>query len=254
MPYTAVFDHARAGKGPGPGGKVFNPNDPADNPEAFGLRSDRVAAGPPGPPPPPGVPGPLSNNRGRSGDYEDAVPPPRGGGRHEKKPSREEIDFRRPPAAEAPPPRSNPYGNPAGGGNPYSEPPRRLGPESAPTRPAPEARPPPPRGGAPAGGAGGGGGPARTGSGSVNGVVGDRINGDGSSHGSSVGSGRADASPVHPQAYQQRFGRPGSNSPARGPGEPAFAPPTPTRSRMGPGGGRPSDTVSGGISVSRSRL
>lgn len=36
VPFTAVFDNARAGKG---GGKIINPNDPEDNPSAFGLKS-----------------------------------------------------------------------------------------------------------------------------------------------------------------------------------------------------------------------
>eukprot|EP00246_Nothoceros_aenigmaticus_P011540 TRINITY_DN3179_c0_g1_i1.p1 TRINITY_DN3179_c0_g1~~TRINITY_DN3179_c0_g1_i1.p1 ORF type:complete len:326 (+),score=49.99 TRINITY_DN3179_c0_g1_i1:468-1445(+) len=216
MPYTAVFDSARAGKGSG--GKPFNPNDPADNPEAFYQRNDRVVA----PPVPQGPAVPAAGRK--SGDYEDAGSVHRG--RHERKNSREEVDYRRP--AEAP---RNPYGNP--GGNPYSEAPRKPAPEPVPSRAQPEGRQPPRMG------AGAAGGPARTGSGSVNGV--DRTNGDGSSHGSSVGSGRADASPVHPHAYQQRHVRPGGNSPARGPGEPAFAPATPNRSRMGPGG-RPTDT------------
>lgn len=37
VPFTVVFDNARAGKG---GGKMFNPNDPEENPAAFGLKSE----------------------------------------------------------------------------------------------------------------------------------------------------------------------------------------------------------------------
>ncbi|KAH7441534.1 hypothetical protein KP509_03G042100 [Ceratopteris richardii] len=37
IPYTSVFDNARAGKG---GNSKFNPNDPAENPAAFGLKAN----------------------------------------------------------------------------------------------------------------------------------------------------------------------------------------------------------------------
>lgn len=48
IPFTAVFDHARAGKG---GGKPINPNDPSENPAAFGLGDDDSAPQPPQPRP-----------------------------------------------------------------------------------------------------------------------------------------------------------------------------------------------------------
>lgn len=38
VPFTAVFENARAGKGNG--NKIINPNDPSENPAAFGLQSD----------------------------------------------------------------------------------------------------------------------------------------------------------------------------------------------------------------------
>lgn len=72
VPFTAVFDNARAGKG---GGKNFNPNDPSENPSLFGLGGDDML-------------GPTEN-------AEETVPypPPR----HERKASREESDHKRPP-------------------------------------------------------------------------------------------------------------------------------------------------------------
>ncbi|CAO2173501.1 unnamed protein product [Urochloa humidicola] len=98
VPYTLYFDNARKGKGAG--GRMINPNDPAENPEAFSIaapspnRSDAAGRSPPPPPP---------------------------AARHERRPS------------DAPPPplSPNPYG--AGGSpSPYhrhagGEPPRRGG-------------------------------------------------------------------------------------------------------------------------------
>ncbi|XP_062195806.1 RPM1-interacting protein 4-like isoform X2 [Phragmites australis] len=87
VPYTLYFDNARKGKGAG--GKMINPNDPAENPEAFSSAA----------------PSP-NRSEGRS-----AAPPPR----HERRPS------------DAPPLSPNPYaGSPYhrhGGG----ETPRRGG-------------------------------------------------------------------------------------------------------------------------------
>lgn len=40
VPFTVVFDNARAGKAEG---KKFNPNDPTDNPAAFGLKAEDVS-------------------------------------------------------------------------------------------------------------------------------------------------------------------------------------------------------------------
>ncbi|CAO2207361.1 unnamed protein product [Urochloa humidicola] len=95
VPYTLYFDIARKGKGAG--GRMINPNDPAENPEAFSVAA----------------PSPNRSDAGRSSP---APPPP--APRHERRPS------------DAPPPLSpNPY---AGGGSPYhrhagGEPPRRGG-------------------------------------------------------------------------------------------------------------------------------
>ncbi|XP_062190899.1 RPM1-interacting protein 4-like isoform X2 [Phragmites australis] len=85
VPYTVYFENARKGKGAG--GKMINPNDPAENPEAFSVAAP-------------------SPNRSEGGSA--AAPP-----RHERRPS------------DAPPLSPNPYaGSPyhrhAGG-----EPPRR---------------------------------------------------------------------------------------------------------------------------------
>lgn len=44
VPFTVVFENARVGKG---GGKMINPNDPSENPEAFGLTSDQSKDEPP---------------------------------------------------------------------------------------------------------------------------------------------------------------------------------------------------------------
>lgn len=54
--YTAVFDHARTGKG----GKPFNPNDPAEN-EAAGV----MMGGPPQRPPARGRMAASSNDQGK---------------------------------------------------------------------------------------------------------------------------------------------------------------------------------------------
>nr|CAB3483596.1 unnamed protein product [Digitaria exilis] len=88
VPYTVYFENARKGKG----GKMINPNDPAENPEAFSMAA-------------------TSPNRSDAGRSSPAPPQPR---HHERRPS------------DAPPPMSpNPY---AGGSSPYhrgGEPQRR---------------------------------------------------------------------------------------------------------------------------------
>ncbi|KAL6644487.1 hypothetical protein ACP70R_016095 [Stipagrostis hirtigluma subsp. patula] len=90
VPYTLFFENARKGKG-GAGGKMINPNDPAENPEAFSVAAP-------------------SPNRSETGRSSTPPPPPR----HERRPS------------DAPPPMSpNPYA-----GSPYhrhagGDPPRR---------------------------------------------------------------------------------------------------------------------------------
>ncbi|CAO2184132.1 unnamed protein product [Urochloa humidicola] len=70
VPYTLYFDNARKGKGAG--GRMINPNDPAENPEAFSIaapspnRSDAAAAAgrherrPSDAPPPPLSPNPYA--------------------------------------------------------------------------------------------------------------------------------------------------------------------------------------------------
>ncbi|WVZ92046.1 hypothetical protein U9M48_038143 [Paspalum notatum var. saurae] len=79
VPYTLYFENARKGKGAG--GKMINPNDPAENPEAFSV----VAPSP---------------NRSDAGRSSPAPPAPR----HERRPS----------ATDAPPMSPNPYA-----GSPY---------------------------------------------------------------------------------------------------------------------------------------
>ncbi|KAG2580157.1 RPM1-interacting protein 4-like isoform X1 [Panicum virgatum] len=91
VPYTLYFENARKGKGAG--GKMINPNDPAENPEAFSIAA----------------PSPNRSDAGRSSP---APPPPP---RHERRPS------------DAPPRSPSPYA-----GSPYhrhagGEPPRRGG-------------------------------------------------------------------------------------------------------------------------------
>ncbi|KAL6900746.1 hypothetical protein ACP4OV_005422 [Aristida adscensionis] len=70
VPYTLYFENARKGKGAG--GKMINPNDPAENPEAFSAAA----------------PSPNRSDTGRS-----STPPPR----HDRRPS------------DAPPVSPNPY-------------------------------------------------------------------------------------------------------------------------------------------------
>ncbi|KAI5073544.1 hypothetical protein GOP47_0012008 [Adiantum capillus-veneris] len=77
VPFTAVFDNARAGKG---GGKKFNPNDPEENPAAFGLKTEDgsqleefdAALPVPSKPPPAMETGPLIRNRGDGHGYSKA--------------------------------------------------------------------------------------------------------------------------------------------------------------------------------------
>eukprot|EP01018_Ginkgo_biloba_P013819 Gb_22705 [translate_table: standard] len=87
IPYTAVFDHARAGKGVG--GKIINPNDPEENPAAF----DQIVQKNPDtedsaishrPPPPPR----RASDSELNGPH---VTKPR----HERRTSREDGDFKR---------------------------------------------------------------------------------------------------------------------------------------------------------------
>ncbi|OEL34357.1 RPM1-interacting protein 4, partial [Dichanthelium oligosanthes] len=88
VPYTLYFENARKGKGAG--GKMINPNDPAENPEAFSIAAP-------------------SPNRSETGRSSAATPP------HERRPS------------DAPPMSPNPYagspyhrhaGGRGGGGRP----------------------------------------------------------------------------------------------------------------------------------------
>ncbi|KAK3122210.1 hypothetical protein QOZ80_8BG0666480 [Eleusine coracana subsp. coracana] len=58
VPYTLYFENARKGKG----GKMINPNDPAENPEAFSSSSSSVAA--------------PSPNRSSEGGGRSTPPPP----------------------------------------------------------------------------------------------------------------------------------------------------------------------------------
>lgn len=93
VPYTLYFENARKGKGAG--GKMINPNDPAENPEAFSIAA----------------PSPNRSDAGRSSS---PAPPP--ASRHERRPS-----------SDAPPLSPNPYA-----GSPYhrhagGEAPRRGG-------------------------------------------------------------------------------------------------------------------------------
>lgn len=71
VPYTLYFENARKGKGAG--GKMINPNDPAENPEAFSMAapSPNRSEAPPAPTPPrherrpsdaPPAPAPVSPN------------------------------------------------------------------------------------------------------------------------------------------------------------------------------------------------
>ncbi|KAJ1269282.1 hypothetical protein BS78_07G199400 [Paspalum vaginatum] len=83
VPYTLYFEKARKGKGAG--GKMINPNDPAENPEAFSV----VA------------PSPNRSDAGRS-----SPAPPAPAPRHERRPS----------ATDAPPMSPNPYA-----GSPYRQ-------------------------------------------------------------------------------------------------------------------------------------
>ncbi|KAG2580141.1 hypothetical protein PVAP13_6NG319400 [Panicum virgatum] len=100
VPYTLFFEKARKGKGAG--GKMINPNDPAENPEAFSS----VAA-----------PSPNRSDAGRSSP---APPPP--APRHERRPS-----------DAPPPPRSpNPYA-----GSPYHRRCTRTAPRAAATASSP---------------------------------------------------------------------------------------------------------------------
>lgn len=99
IPYTAVFNNARAGKGTG--GKMINPNDPEENPTAF-VQNTEIKDNT------------SENLLGKNPEYEDGSvpgrppPPPRrtsdsnlNGGqatkpRHERRYSREDVDSRRP--------------------------------------------------------------------------------------------------------------------------------------------------------------
>ncbi|KAH9315105.1 hypothetical protein KI387_023732, partial [Taxus chinensis] len=103
-PYTAVFDHARAGKVVG--GKILNPNDPEENPSAFAhntQKKDNLVQNLPGknsanedssipgrPPPPPKRTSDSDSNGGH-------VTKPR----DERRYSREDVDFRRPVGSPA---------------------------------------------------------------------------------------------------------------------------------------------------------
>jgi len=68
VPYTLYFDNARKGKGAG--GKMINPNDPAENPEAFSMAAPSPAQTPPrherrpsdAPPPAPVSPNPYAGS------------------------------------------------------------------------------------------------------------------------------------------------------------------------------------------------
>ncbi|KAG0625924.1 hypothetical protein M758_2G088800 [Ceratodon purpureus] len=107
--YTAVFDHARTGKG----GKPINPNDPSENPDL----AAQIYGGSGAPqrhnerPPPRARPAPN--------DHDEAVNRPR----HERRSSREDLDVRRssdPPGRQPPshdqPPTRRPPGGVAGRG------------------------------------------------------------------------------------------------------------------------------------------
>lgn len=88
VPYTLYFENARKGKGAG--GKMINPNDPAENPEAFSMSMvapspNRSEAQAPTPPPrherrPSDAPPPLSPNPYAGSPYHHR-PGGRGGGR-----------------------------------------------------------------------------------------------------------------------------------------------------------------------------
>uniref|UniRef100_A0A0D6QZY8 RIN4 pathogenic type III effector avirulence factor Avr cleavage site domain-containing protein n=1 Tax=Araucaria cunninghamii TaxID=56994 RepID=A0A0D6QZY8_ARACU len=89
VPYTAVFDHARAGKGTG--GKLINPNDPEENPAAFAQHmpsksSDADEGSIPGKPPPP-----LRRTSDSESNGAHVAKP-----RHERRYSREDGENKRP--------------------------------------------------------------------------------------------------------------------------------------------------------------
>jgi len=82
--YTAVFDQARAGKG----GKMVNPNDPAENPDLAGMYGD------PAPPPQrsnerPAPRGKMAHTNNEQDEAHVTRP------RHERRASREDLEVRR---------------------------------------------------------------------------------------------------------------------------------------------------------------
>lgn len=66
LTYTAVFDEARAAKG----GKMINPNDPAENPDLAAILYGKPASAPP---PPQGSDEPHGRNMANVKDHEQGI-------------------------------------------------------------------------------------------------------------------------------------------------------------------------------------
>lgn len=87
VPYTLFFENARKGKGAGAaaGGKMINPNDPAENPEAFSVAAPSPPPGrherrPSDAPPPPMSPNPYYAAGSPYHRHAAGEPPRRAGG------------------------------------------------------------------------------------------------------------------------------------------------------------------------------